>query len=107
MARRAISGKVEQAWQEVQDRIPGVMLRNRSVTTSSIYVKMPDGKSLRIGDHKGREKYSYRWNLRLDLEDSFWKDDNRDGYTIHRFYTPSVDELVKELNRILGGDFYA
>ena len=99
MARKERPGSpaTEAAWQEVQKKIPGVMLRNRSSTTASIYAKTPDGHSLRIGDHKGKERWAYRWNLRLDLKSSFWMVEVRDGRRIPRFYTPSVDELAREV----------
>jgi hypothetical protein len=48
---------------------PEAKLRNRSVTTSSIYVDTPDGYALRIGDHDGKEKYLFKWNLRKDAPD--------------------------------------
>jgi hypothetical protein len=90
-------GKIEKLWQECQEKIPGVMLRNRSVTTNSIYCKTPDGYSLRIGDHKGREEWSYRWNLRADLSESYWKTECKRGKHIPRYYTSSVDDLAHEI----------
>lgn len=90
----------ENLLQECFEKIPGLMLRNRSVTTSSIYCRMPDGYSLRIGDHKGREKYSYKWNLDQKLTRGYWlreynKIDKRDYW---RYYTGSVDDLLQMLN---------
>lgn len=48
--------------------VPGLTVRNKSVTTCSIYCKTPDGFSLRIADHSGKrtkgvERYKYKWNL--------------------------------------------
>ena len=38
-----------------------------SVTTNSLYVKFNKGYgSLRISDHRGKKKYSYTWNIRVD-----------------------------------------
>ena len=39
--------------------------------TGSIYIKFKDKRllSLRIGDHRGREKYKYKWNLRKDINE--------------------------------------
>ena len=85
---------------EVLEKIPGTVLHNRSVTTSSIYLKTPDGYSLRIGDHKGREKYSYKWNLNPDLtgrpgwRKEFNQFDQRDHW---RYYTASVDDLAEKV----------
>jgi hypothetical protein len=91
--------KVEKAYQECLEKIPGLMLRNRSMTTSSIYCKTPDGYSLRIGDHKGIEKWSYKWNLRLDQDKSVWTMDHRGGKHVARFYTSSVDDLAAEVQK--------
>jgi len=37
--------------------------------TGSVYIKFRDDnlRSLRIGDHGGKKKYQYKWNLRKDL----------------------------------------
>lgn len=86
----------EKLYREVREKLPGIMLRNRSVTTSSIYLKTPDGYSLRIGDHRGREKYSYKWNLNPNQPRPGWrKEFNQFDKTSHwRYYTASVDDLV-------------
>jgi hypothetical protein len=73
--------------QECFAAIPGLMLANRSVTTSSIYCKTPDGRSLRIGDHKGREKYSYKWKDQKKNENRY----------IWRYYTSSVEDLAGKI----------
>jgi hypothetical protein len=37
------------------------------VTTNSLYIKFEQGYgSLRIGDHRGKKKYKYTWNIRVD-----------------------------------------
>jgi hypothetical protein len=89
----------EALYAEVREKLPGVMLRNRSVTTSSIYLKTPDGFSLRIGDHRGKEKYSYKWNLNPDQPRPGWrKEFNQFDKTSHwRYYTASVDDLVAKV----------
>ena len=82
---------------EVLEKIPGTVVRNRSVTTSSIYCKTPDGYSLRIGDHRGKEKYSYKWNLGPQFEErGRWKKEWSEASKRHywRFYTSSVDTLA-------------
>ena len=40
-----------------------------AVTTTSFYIKFEDERlrSLRVGDHGGKKKYRYKWNLRLDM----------------------------------------
>jgi hypothetical protein len=75
---------------------PGAKLRNRSITTSSIYVDTPDGYALRIGDHDGKEKYLFKWNLRRDypaegkwvFEDPTW-----------RFYCSDPRVLIETINK--------
>ena len=54
--------------------------------TDSVYVKFEDKRigSLRIGDHDGREKYKYRWNLRSDMVTERVIKDNH----VRRFYFP-------------------
>lgn len=90
----------EKLLQECFAKIPNFMLRNRSVTTSSIYCRMPDGYSLRIGDHKDREKYSYKYNLDPNIKGKgYWskefnKIDRRDYW---RYYTGNVDDLAEVL----------
>jgi len=86
---------------EVLEKIPGVTMRNRSITTSSIYCRTPDGYGLRIGDHKGREKYSYKYNLDPTCGRSRWirehnDIDNRDYW---RYYTSSVDDLKRTIDK--------
>ena len=83
---------------EVLEKIPGSFVRNESVTTTSIYMKTPDGFSLRVGDHHGKEKYKYKYNLgpqhspwgRWELDDHTW-----------RFYTSSVDSIAAVVRRNL------
>ena len=92
----------EQLLSALLERLPSVTLRNKSVTTSSIYCKTPDGYSLRIGDHKGREKYSYKWNLGPQYTEKGqwrkeWSDiDKRDYW---RFYTSSVETLARAIEK--------
>ena len=88
---------------DVLERLPRTTVRNRAVTTSSIYCKTQDGYGLRIGDHDGREKYSYKWNLGPQFtEKGQWKKEfnaisQREYW---RFYTSSVESLAQaiELN---------
>jgi hypothetical protein len=84
---------------EAQEKIPYLVLVNHSVTTSSIYCRTPDGRSLRIGDHKGKEKYSYKWNLGDGYGKGHWvKEFNKvTKFTYWRYYTDSVDDLALQL----------
>lgn len=40
-----------------------------AATTGSAYIRFKDSRigSIRLGDHKGRSQYSYRWNVRSDF----------------------------------------
>lgn len=78
--------------------LPRTVLYKKATSTSSIYCKMQDGYSLRIGDHKGKEKYSYKWNLGPQYtEKGEWrKEMNRLDRVPHwRFYTSSVEVLAR------------
>ena len=69
-------------------------MRNESVTTSSIYIKTPDGYSLRVGDHDGKQKYKYKWNLRYGLsEKGHWQ---KEG-SFWRFYSSSPEVIAQEI----------
>ena len=75
---------------------PGAYIRNCSVTTSSIYIKTPDGLSLRVGDHNGKEKYKYKWNLRWGISKSgFWEKDNG----VWRYYCSDPETIANEINK--------
>ena len=89
--------QAEQLLSALQKLLPGLCVRNRSITTSSIYCKTPDGYSLRIGDHSGREKYRYKWNLGPQFtEHGQWKKEFSEaaGRDYWRFYTSSVETLA-------------
>mgnify|MGYP007069469151 CR=1 FL=1 len=55
--------EIENLVREFLNECKGAYIHNRSVTTSSVYIKTPDGYSLRVGDHNGKEKYKYKYNL--------------------------------------------
>ena len=52
-------------------------------STSSCYIKLDYGvsNSIRISDHKGKDKYLYKFNLMLDLNKSY-ENDGRYYYSI-------------------------
>jgi len=86
----------EKAAREILERIPGSSIRNRSVTTSSIYMKTPDGFSLRVSTHAVVSTYKYKWNV-------FVQNCSLRGWVKSegnwRFYTDSVDDLVFEMKK--------
>lgn len=66
-------------------------------TTGSVYIRFGDAKlcSVRVGDHDGREKYKYKFNLRSDIKQARWDiEDN-----IWRYYCPChrQDLLIEEV----------
>lgn len=92
----------ESLFSALMERLPSIVLYKRAVTTSSIYCKTPDGYSLRIGDHQGKEKYSYKWNLGPQYtERGQWKKErnevNKRDYW--RYYTSSVESLVRAIEK--------
>ena len=52
-------------------------------STSSCYIKLDYGEcnSIRIADHRGKDKYPYRFNLMIGLDKSY-ATDNRNYYSI-------------------------
>lgn len=49
-------------------KVPGAYIYHQASTSTSVYIKFAGQRmgSLRIGDHKGIEKYRYRWNLHME-----------------------------------------
>lgn len=68
--------------------------------TGSIYIKFPHWGlgSLRVGDHKGRSKYRYRWICRVDWEDKMITDLYK-GTPRTRFSPDKVDLFVDEFEK--------
>lgn len=48
----------------------------KALTTNSCYIKVDFGvcNSIRIADHRGKEKYKYKFNLMLNLKKSYVND---------------------------------
>lgn len=63
----------------------------------STYIKFDNANigSLRISDHKEREKYGYRWNLRFDIKEKRIVDDRK----YKQYYYPLLmtEELCKHM----------
>ena len=47
-------------------------------TTGSVYIRFEDNRmcSIRIGDHNGKEKLKYKYNIRSDVKKIKWMNDN-------------------------------
>ncbi len=70
----------------------------RAITTDSCYMKLDFGmaNSVRIADHRGKEKYKYRFNLMLNLDKSY-VEDGRNYYCLNDF-DKLVNDIVKFKN---------
>ena len=77
------------------------VLNNKSVTTNSFYIQFVDPKlrSLRVSDHEGRSKYRYKWNLRLDIKDSYTKLDN--GVTRFYYSLKELPNMIQHMHNYL------
>jgi len=68
-----------------------------SATTGSVYIRFEcvNIGSIRIGDHDGRSKLRYKYNVRSDIKKSYW--DKEKG--IFRFYisTKNWTKLIPEI----------
>lgn len=66
--------------------------------TGSIYIKFEDKRigSLRIGDHQGRQKYRYRWNLWVGSMDLAYAENDR-GVRRWHYSAVDVDRMVEHI----------
>lgn len=75
---------------------------HKRAKTGSIYIKFEDRTlgNLRIGDHDGREKYRYRWNIRADVDESYKETiGNRTRYYYSFYDVHKCVEAIKEYAR--------
>lgn len=65
--------------------------------SSSVYIKFNDSRlrSLRIGDHPGRSRYRYKWNLRTDVETSR---DIDGGVNRYYYHVADIDKLIDHID---------
>lgn len=75
-----------------------VVQRYDSYSTKSIYLKLDYGvaKSIRISDHKGYSRLSYRYNVRLDIDKSY-KETDKQGFLRYYFSPNDLDKLVNHI----------
>lgn len=61
-------------------------------STSSCYIKLDYGvsNSIRIADHKGKDKYPYRFNLMIGLDKSY-QDNGRYYYSVDDYKNMILD----------------
>lgn len=80
--------------------------RYKKAASGSVYLKFKDPTlgSLRIGNHEGREKYRYRWNIREDIKEGFTR--TRENGRIQYFYTfYEVEKLVDAIRNYAQGAY--
>ena len=77
------------------DREGFILQYYQAYSTSSCYIKLDYGvsNSIRISDHKGKDKYPYRFNLMIDLDKSY-KDNGRLYYNIND-YNKMISDIKK------------
>ena len=68
------------------DREGFILQYYEAFSTSSCYIKLDYGisNSIRIADHKGKDKYPYRFNLMLNLNESY-EENGRNYYSINDY----------------------
>lgn len=61
-------------------------------STNSCYIKLDYGisNSIRISDHKGKDKYPYKFNLMMDLDKSY-EEDGRYYYSVKDYEKMLLD----------------
>lgn len=91
---------IKQAYRKLMKRLTNLGLKPYFYHHSkwgSYYIKFEDTRlrSVRVGDHDGRERYRYKWNLRSDLD----KADIQMDKGCRRFYFP-LSQIEGMANRI-------
>lgn len=68
------------------DRYGFILQYYEAYSTSSCYIKLDNGvsNSIRIADHKGKDKYPYRFNLMMGLDKSY-EADGRHYYSVNDY----------------------
>ena len=76
----------------------GAYVYHEAITSTSIYIKFPHWGlgSIRIGDHRGRMKYRYRWMLRTDGPPDTWSWDEDRGVRRLTFGVNEIRRFVRE-----------
>ena len=77
-------------------------------STNSCYIKLDYGisNSIRISDHKGKDKYPYKFNLMMDLDKSY-EEDGRYYYSVKDYEKMLLDiRSFKDLQLDKYGFYY-
>ena len=75
------------------DREGFILQYYEAYSTSSCYIKLDYGisNSIRIADHKGKDKYPYRFNLMLNLDESY--EENGRNYYCVKDYSKMIQDI--------------
>lgn len=97
---------VDEVFVETMSRLKDAKLKpylyNKAKNTNSKYIKFRDSRlgSLRISDHVGRSKYSYRWQIRTDIEHTMH--DVHKGNNVHIYAASDIDAFIKHIKSYKG-----
>ena len=77
------------------DREAFILQYYEAYSTSSCYIKLDYGvsNSIRIADHKGKDKYPYRFNLMINLNKSY-ENNGRSYYSIEDY-----DKMISDIKK--------
>ena len=77
------------------DREAFILQYYEAYSTSSCYIKLDYGvsNSIRIADHKGKDKYPYRFNLMINLDESY-ENNGRSYYSIKDY-----DKMISDIKK--------
>ena len=72
-----------------------IVQRYDAKTTRSVYLKLDYGyaNSIRISDHRGYDHLSYRYNVVIGLDKSYYKKDKK-GFMRYYFTPDDIDKLI-------------
>lgn len=75
----------------------GIYVHNEAVTTSSRYLKFEDDRigSIRVGDHPGKKKYGYRWNILLGSDGTRTEIDR--GKKRWYYHASDIEDFVRHV----------
>lgn len=72
--------------------------RYDAYSTKSIYIKLDYGVSntIRISDHKGYDHLSYKYNVRLDIQNDY-REKDKNGYLRYYIAPKNIDTLIQHI----------
>lgn len=72
----------------------------KAITTDSCYIKLDFGvaNSIRVSNHRGKEKYHYRFNLMLNIDKSYVSSDGKSNFYCVNDFDKMVNDIVNFKN---------